>query len=204
MMRSKRWIRTDRSFIRSATLALVIAGLVGPSWSARADESPVCAPGVKDRVADITEHLGNWADVGVDGHVWALTDDVIRIQVWKLGTNHYCIRRDIHGTFRSFAAVSPNLTGTVSSGVTGTNDGTDWAVVSGHWAPRVPLSGFVGDFDLGCTQDDVCALHRGPGYLFFSDDIKALHVRQYSFVYDGGDHGIWRESDGASVGDITG
>ncbi|MGW5240104.1 hypothetical protein ACWEOW_14340 [Monashia sp. NPDC004114] len=126
------------------------------------------------------------------------------MRVWQVGTNHFCIRRDFHGTFRSFARVSPNLTGTVSAGVTGTDDGTDWAVFTGDWAPVVPLSGFVGDFDLGCTQDGSCALHRGPGYLFFSGGFQALHVRQFSLVYDGGDHGVWRESSDASTGDITG
>lgn len=194
--------RRARRLVSAAALGLVLAN-VGAT-PARAGESPVCAPQVKDQVADVTEHLRNWADLGIDGHVWALTDDDVRIRVWKIGTNHYCVRRDIRGTFRSFAGVSPNLTGTVSADVTGTEEGTDWAVITGDWAPRVPLSGFIGDFDLGCTQDDVCALHRGPGYLFFDDAIKALQVRQFDLVYDGGDHGVWRESSDGSTGDITG
>jgi hypothetical protein len=185
------------------TLAVLLADAVAPA-AARADESPACAPQVKSQVADVTEHLRNWADVGVDGHVWALTDVDLRIRVWKIGTNHFCVRRDVHGTFRSFPGVSPNLTGTVSAGVTGTENGTDWAVFTGDWAPRVPLSGFVGDFDLGCTQAGDCSLHRGVGYLFFADTFQALHVRDFAIVYDGGDHGIWRESSDSSSGDITG
>lgn len=196
--------RPARRLLCVLAAALPLATVLTSAGAARADESPVCAPQVKEQVADVTEHLRNWADVGTDGHVWALTDDDVRIRVWKLGSNHFCIRRDFDGTFVSFAGVSPNLTGTVSAGVTGTENGTDWAVFTGDWAPRVPLSGFVGDFDLGCTQDGDCALHRGPGYLFFADDFQALHVRQFDLVYDGGAHGIWHETSDGSTGDITG
>lgn len=195
--------RAARRFLGVALTALLLVVSVVPAGAARADESLVCAPQGKSQVADVTERLRNWADIGTNGHVWAVTDDEVRIRVWKLGTNHFCVRRDIHGTFRSFAGVSPNLTGTIGAGVTGTEDGTDWAVITGAWTPRVPLSGFVGDFDLGCTQDGQCALHRGPGYLFFDDDIKALHSIQFALVYDGGDHGVWRESSDGSRGDIT-
>lgn len=185
-----------------AVLALSGVGVWAPAGAA--DQPPLCAPQVKGQVADVTEHVRNLADLGVDGHVWALTEDDIRIQIWRVGTHHFCVRRDFHGTFRSFAGVSPNLTGTVSAGVTGTENGTDWAVFTGTWAPRVRTSGLVGDVDLGCTQDGACAAHRGVGYLFFADDFQALHVRQYDFVYDAGAQGVWHESSDASQGDITG
>jgi hypothetical protein len=193
-----------RRLLSGAVSALVLASLVMPTGTAHAEDSPLCASEMKNQVADVTERLRNWADIGTDGHVWALTEDDVRIRVWQVGSNHYCVRRDIHGTFRAFAGISPNLTGTVSAGVTGTEDGTDWAVLTGNWSPRVPVSGFVGDVDLGCTQTGDCALHRGPAYLFFADDVKALHVRQFDLAYDGGDHGIRRESSDVSTGDITG
>ena len=201
MLKSNRTARLALAATGSVALALVPASLAAP---ASADDSPVCAPQMKNQVADVTEHLRNWADTGTDGHVWALTEDDVRIRVWKVGTDQFCVRRDIHGTFRSFAGVSPNLTGKVSEGVTGTEDGGDWAVMTGGWAPAVPVSGFVGDFDLGCTQDGACALHRGPGYLFFADDLKALHSRRFDLVYDAGVHGRWHESNDASTGDIRG
>ncbi len=71
-------------------IALVPANVVVLSGAASADDSASCAPQVKNQVADVTERLRNWADVGTDDHVWALTDDQVRIQVWKLGTNHSC------------------------------------------------------------------------------------------------------------------
>src|SRR6476646_10525431 len=98
-----------RRLFRVVVLALLLATVVAPAGAARADESPVCAPQVKNQVADITEYLRNWADIGTDGHVWALTDDIVRIRVWQVGTDHFCVRRDIDGAFRSFAGVSPNL-----------------------------------------------------------------------------------------------
>lgn len=186
-------------------LLLTVVGLVlAPAASVAADTSPVCAPDSKSRVADVTETLHHLGDVGPDGHVWALTDVVVRIQVWQVGTSHFCIRRDLDGTFTSFAGVSPNLTGTISAGVNGTVHGFDGAVFTGKFVPRVPVSGDVGDFDVGCDQTGFCALHRSRVYLFFQDQVQALHVRSFDFVYDGGSHGTWHESDRASIGDITG
>lgn len=185
-------------------MILLVSTMLVPTAAARADDSVACAPQGKDQIADVTERLRNFADAGVDGHVWALTDVVIRIRVWKVGTNHFCVRRDFHGTFETFAGVSPNLTGTVSAGVTGAVDGYDWAVFTGEWAPRVAVSGFVGDFDLGCNQAGECAIRRGVGYLFFANGFQSVQGREFSFVYDGGERGIWRQSDEASVGDITG
>lgn len=187
-----------------AALLTAAASLFLPVAPAAADPTPPCTPDVKAKVADVTETLHHFADVGADGHVWALTDVTVRIQVWAVGDHHFCVHRDMDGTFTSFAGVSPNLTGTISAGVTGTVNGYDWAVFTGEFAPVVPLSGFVGDFDLGCDQQDVCAIRRGPVYLFFSNGIQALHVRSFDFVYDGGEHGTWNESNEASTGDILG
>jgi hypothetical protein len=178
--------------------------LLQPVARATADPTPQCAPDVKAKVADVTESLHHFADVGTDGHVWALTDVTVRIQVWAVGNNHFCVHSELDGTFTSFAGVSPNLTGTISAGTTGTVHGYDWAVVTGEFAPVVPLSGFVGDFDLGCDQHDVCAIRRGPAYLFFGSGVQALHARSFDFVYDGGEHGTWNESNEGATGDIVG
>ncbi|MEP7053989.1 MAG: hypothetical protein ABI912_01910 [Actinomycetota bacterium] len=94
-------------------VAGVLLTPVVPAW---ADGSTLCAPDVNERLADVNETLHHFADVGTDGHVWALTDVVLRIQVWQLGTNHFCIRPDFNGTFTSFAGVSPNLTGARAQG----------------------------------------------------------------------------------------
>ena len=61
----------------------------------------------------------NSADFGGDGHVWALDAARESIQIWQIGTNTYCFKRQDTGTFTSFAGVSPEGTGTVSGGVTG-------------------------------------------------------------------------------------
>ncbi len=79
----------------------------------------------------------------------------------------------------------------------------DWAEFTGKWAPRVALSGFVGDVDLGCTQAGDCALRRGPGYLFLADGFQAIQVRQFDIVYDGGDHLVWRESSDVTTGEMA-
>ena len=98
----------------------------------------------------------NLSDLGADGHVWALTAGRASMQLWQVGTNTYCVKRQYMGTFTTFAGVSPEGTGTVSVGVTGRWNGEIVAVIHGTFAPKVATSGFVGDFDGQCQQDGTC------------------------------------------------
>ena len=41
------------------------------------------------------------------------------MQIWQIGTNTYCVKRQFIGTFTTFAGVGPEGTGAVSGGVTG-------------------------------------------------------------------------------------
>ncbi len=102
----------------------------------------------------------NSADIGADGHVWALDAARESMQIWQIGTNTYCLQRHDVGTFTTFAGVSPEGTGTVSGGVTGRWHGTIVAVIHGTFAPTIATRGFVGNFDLQCQQDGTCL---GPG-----------------------------------------
>ena len=114
-----------RSFVATAILSLVAASAVvaGSTSPAVADIKPTCA-GAKTQVVDVTRSFRNLADFGVDGHVWALDSFEDRLRIWRVGTDRYCVRRDMEGTFETFAGPSPNLTGTVDEGISGTFTGT--------------------------------------------------------------------------------
>ena len=128
----------------------------------------------------------NSADIGADGHVWALDAARESMQIWQIGTNTYCLQRHDVGTFTTFAGVSPEGTGTVTGGVTGRWHGTIVAVIHGTFAPTVATRGFVGDFDLQCQQDGTCLRARFiPRGLYFSS-IDSSEFRVFSATYEGG------------------
>ena len=144
----------------------------------------------------------NGADFGADGHVWALDAAREYIQIWQIGTNTYCFKRQDTGTFTTFAGVSPEGTGTVRGGVTGRWYGELVIVIHGTFAPKVATSGFVGDFDLQCQQDGTCL---GPAFNarnYFSS-FDSLEFLTFSATFAGGACGVWRQSISGDTGDIV-
>ena len=144
----------------------------------------------------------NSADFGADGHVWALDAARESIQIWQIGTNTYCFKRQDIGTFTTFAGVSPEGTGTVRGGVTGRWNGELVIVIHGTFAPTVPTHGFAGDFDLQCRQDGTCL---GPAFNarnYFSS-FDSLEFLKFSATFAGGACGVWRRSIDGDTGDIV-
>jgi hypothetical protein len=146
----------------------------------------------------------NSADYGADGHVWALDAARESIQIWQIGSNTYCFKRQDIGTFTTFAGVSPEGTGTVRSGVTGRWYGELVIVIRGPFAPKVTTSGFVGDFDLQCQQDGTCL---GPAFnarAYFSS-FDSLQFLKIEGTFEAGGCGVWRQNalTGADTGDIV-
>lgn len=103
---------------------LLTTALWAPPASAApsGDATSSCAPAGAPKVVDVTAHVTNSVDFGIDGHPWAIDTAEEHLQVWPVGDRRFCMRVDYGGTFRAFASTSPNLTGTVSEGVEGTND----------------------------------------------------------------------------------
>jgi hypothetical protein len=191
-----------RILIRLALAALVVA-LVAPAAPAQARAKPGC-PDNGVPVVDVTLQILNVDDVGLDGHVWALDDIDQRMRIWQTGSNRYCVRLDDVGTFTTFAGVSPNLTGTVSEGVTGTVETTSYLRATGTFAPTVPTTGHIGTVDADCQQDGTCATF---GYRFtnlYFSRVDARSFGWYSATYDGGSHGLMVQSTDGNSGDITG
>jgi hypothetical protein len=123
------------------------------------------------------------------------------MQIWQIGTNTYCLKRQDIGTFTTFAGVSPEGTGTVSGGVTGRWYGEIVAVLHGTFAPKVPTSGFVGDFDRQCEQDGTCLLPAFTPRAYIS--IDSFQFLTFKATYAGGACGVWRQSLDGDTGDIV-
>jgi hypothetical protein len=178
-----------------ATISLVDA----PAATVKPDSCPTDKPLVVDSYATFE----NSADYGADGHVWALDAGTHSIRIWRLGGDAYCIKVHDVGTFTTFAGLSPEGTGTVSGGVTGSFDGTMYLRFYGTFAPKVATTGFIGNFDLQCQQDGSCS---GPAprisRLYFSS-VYAIDFGAFAFTADGGACGTWFQSSSGDTGDIV-
>src|SRR5438067_1107596 len=144
---------------RLAGVSAVVAAVLATLWlvGASAAVKPDSCPTDKPLVVDSYFTAENSADYGADGHVWALDAGTRYIRIWKLGGDAYCLQIHDVGTFTTFAGLSPEGTGTVRGGVTGSFDGTAYFRAYGKFAPTVPTTGFLGNFDAQCQQDGTCA-----------------------------------------------
>jgi hypothetical protein len=192
-----------RRFLVAMSAVIVILSPVRAT-DASATAQPDGCPTDKPKVVDAYDTFENVADLGADGHVWALDEGTQHIQMWRTGTNSYCVMRHDVGTFTSFAGVSPEGTGTISADVTGTFDGTVYLRIHGRFAPTLPTSGFIGHFDAQCQQDGSC-LGTEPrvSALYFSR-VNAFDFGWFTFKADGGSHGTWVQTPSGNTGDITG
>jgi hypothetical protein len=171
-----------------------------PALEAAAERCPGGGP----LVVNVDATFRNAADHGADGHVWALDAARESMQIWQVGPNTYCLKRQYTGTFTTFAGVSPEGTGTVSGGVTGRWHGEIVGLIHGTFAPTVVTRGFVGDFDLQCRQDGTCL---GWGTRFtpraYFSSIDSFQFLVYGATFEAGACGVWRQSLDGDTGDIV-
>jgi hypothetical protein len=197
--------------------ALSIAAAVIPvtAGSAAAKPStpvPVCA-GAKDLAVDVTQDVLNQPVLPArDGHMWANFSYTQHLRIWSVGARQYCVRKDFVGTWVSVAGLSPGLTGTISDGLTGTFQNTEYWEFTGELAPIAPTSGYLGVVHADCTAVGVCA---DNSYLivdtfYFSQGWEHCNSVREDLEVDGGEHGhISLIIDGdlnrvSASGDITG
>ena len=191
--------------VRGLTFATVVGAVFATLASmpqTAASAAVERCPGGGPLVVNAYGTYRNSADFGADGHVWALDAARESIQIWQIGTNTYCLKRQDIGTFTTFAGVSPEGTGTVSGGVTGRWYGEIVAVIHGTFAPTIATSGFVGDFDLQCQQDGTCL---GPAFnarAYFSS-FDSLEFLKFAGTFEAGACGVWRQSIDGDTGDIV-
>ena len=186
---------------RALLLPMVLTGL----WFAEASAKPQPdgCPEDKPMVVSAFATFRNVVDEGLDGHVWALDQGTQYIQIWQLGENAYCVKRMETGTFVTFAGASPAGTGAIPAGVTGLFQGTTYLRIYGNFEPKVPVNGYIGDFDAQCQQDGSCAGQRlRTSTLYFSRTNK-VDFGWFQFTADGGTCGKWSQTASGSVGDIV-
>lgn len=195
-----------RALVRGLALASVVGAALAalatvPQTAASASTAEAC-PGGGPMVVNVSATFRNTADFGADGHVWALDAGRELMQIWQIGTNTYCVKRQDIGTFTTFAGVSPEGTGTVSGSLTGRWYGEIVAVIHGSFAPKVATKGFVGDFDGQCQQDGTCLGLRFNPRLYFSN-IDSFEFLTFSATFQAGACGVWRQSLRGDTGDIV-
>jgi len=187
-----------------AALAAVLGGTVAFATPASAGGKSLCG-GARLLVVDVTRDIINGDDYGADGHIWALDTWFERIRIWQVGSHQFCIHFDDVGTFRSFAGVSPNSTGTVSDGVTGTWSGTIEAYLTADFAPTAPTGGYLGRIEANCDQAGSCAEYVPyPKTMYFGGSLQHVRYTTFGATFDAGAHGTWVQSLDSSTGDITG
>src|SRR6478672_10185978 len=111
-------VRLGRLAVLSAMVAALLAtvSMVDASAAVKPDSCPTN----KLLVVDSYFTAENSGDYGADGHVWALDAGTRFIRIWRVGGDAYCLQIHDVGTFTTFAGLSPEGTGTVPAGVTGT------------------------------------------------------------------------------------
>jgi hypothetical protein len=185
----------------SMVIAAVAALAIAPE-NARSAAVKAC-PGSGPLVVNVYATYRNSADFGADGHVWALDAALESIQIWRIGTNTYCLNRNDVGTFTTFAGMSPEGTGTVRGGVTGLWHGNIVAVLHGTFAPTVATRGFVGNFDRQCQQDGTCLLPDFNARAYFSSFDSAPEFLTFSATFAAPGCGVWHQSLDGDTGDIV-
>jgi hypothetical protein len=198
-MKSKFKFRKRWAVALVAVASLAIATVPQTAASAAVES---CPGGGGTLVVNSSATSQNLADFGADGHVWALDTARESIQIWQVGTNTYCLKRQFVGTFTTFAGVSPEGTGTVSGGVTGQWTGQIVGLLHGTFAPTVATRGFVGDFDGQCQQDGTCLGTLFNPRLYFSS-INSFEFLVRTARYAGGACGVWKQSLDGDTGDIV-
>jgi hypothetical protein len=193
-------LRLGRLAALSALVAAVLAtmSLVGASAAVQPDSCPTDKPLVVNSYGTFE----NAADYGADGHVWALDAWTAYIRIWRLGGDAYCAQIHYLGTSTTFAGLSPEGTGTVPGGVTASVDGNRYERINGTFAPTVPTTGFIGNFDPQCGQDGTCAGSLpGPAHLYFSP-FRYAAWGAFAFTYDAGVCGTWFQSTSGDTGGL--
>ena len=194
----------NQTTLRLAGLTAIVAALATVSLvNASAATKPDSCPTGKTPVVDVYNTFENAADYGADGHVWAFDSGTNSIQIWRLGGDAYCVKYHDVGTSTTIGGLSPEGTGTVRAGVTASFDGTIYDRYYGTFAPTVPTKGFIGNFDLQCSQDGTC---NGPdasaGRLYFST-VRFEDFGAFAFTEDAGACGTWFQSTSGDTGDIV-
>ena len=206
------FMRTTCSAVATAVIGLFASALTiiaaTPASAATdhsASSSPCVAAGAQ-KIVDVTGTVMNDVDFGVDGHAWAITNHLEHDQIWAIGSGHFCLQVEDTGTFTAFGSTSPNLSGTLSRGVSGTYTASAVMTRTGSLETSLPRSGDVGTWDRACDNGSCAQVCLYAAYFGITN---SRHVLDETEVDDAGEHGSWTLRIGhdqvrESTGDVTG
>ncbi|HEX6131115.1 MAG TPA: hypothetical protein VF044_05250, partial [Actinomycetota bacterium] len=168
-----------------AALPLVLACAFTLAPAATAAGETTCPPGVT--VANVWQTVSNDGDTGVAGNAWASMDYARTIVITEVAPLTYCARANSSGgTFTTYRGTSPRATGRVKAGRTGTITHR-WrsTLFTGLFLPKVPVTGYIGSVNYGCSESLGC-----PGFvdwrsLFFAET-AGYDLTSFSWGFNGG------------------
>lgn len=146
---------------------------------------------VGTQVAYVTQYGLTADDYGVINNVWASDSYRRVISIIRVAPGTFCAATNESGSFSAYTGLSPDLTGVVLSGTSGSiGGGMRTNVFTATWSPQVATSGTI-----PATQDWLS--------LFFTN-VQGYGVNWWSYGYYTSAHGTWANRADYSYGDITG
>ena len=147
-------------------------------------------------VVDVTYKLTNYGDAGYASE-WALDSVNRHLRIWKHSDGTYCAQvSDDGSSFVTIAGPSPNGSGYVAGGITGTFDGgyvtTD---IVGKFKPTYATQGDLGTFDTKCDLYFNCSGPH-PSWLSYFKNPTAQEFVDWGWQYTTQSHGTWLDQGG--------
>jgi hypothetical protein len=179
-----------------AVLAAIVVALAAPSAAYASGGGGARSAVVGDAVYITTVTFDVVSvEPSAGGEDWADSTYHMAASIYDLGSGQYRFDLSGSGTFRSWAANSPNGTGEIEAGVTGTVAGGASFVLSGPPLPSYPS--YLGTFDVGGAWDSLA-------YLFDSYDFVSLDSYSVTYTTCDGRVAVQQMDEPNFVGDITG
>ena len=157
-------------------------------------------------VVNITHDVINSADSGIGGNFWASINYRKHIKIIQTDENTFCVLTTFIGYFTTVEGASPGNTDTISAGITGPFQGGYRQTYTGtlNPDPSWPTQGYIGTFDHDWDETP------GDTPNGDVDDWEDVYLSGWTrswdwwgFIYHGGRHGTWVNSDDGNEGDIT-
>lgn len=146
-------------------------------------------------VVNVTYKVINDLDSGLAGN-WATDNYNKSIKVWQQSNGTNCAIVKYQGQFVTFAGPSPENTGTVGAGVTGTFEGGYQANFDGTFTPTLKTNGNLPLVDYSVEGFDwVSAYFTGN---------TTFDQPYWAWNYHAGNNGSWVNASTGNLGDITG
>jgi len=175
------------------------ATLVSLDWGSSLS-SPNC--NVKGSpIINVTEKITNDVDSAVGGTNWAFDDINRLIKVWQVTDSSFCALVKYEGKYTTIAGPSPQGTGTVPEGWTGSFQGGYKMTIEGTLIaePTWSMKGNVGTYDYNCDAAGICTRDSWLDHYF---NVTNYDQPWWGWIYHGGEHGTWVNASTGNLGDI--